>query len=1420
MATIKKLYTNTLDPKFLKPYAKYDKITKEHCNELIEHLYSGNKAPWINPFTQRPLTRTSNILMVFLAKCHSVWGDIIVNIGPYNISYKEHVEKIVEIKRISKSAINKLNAQKSLRPGVVPLSSFPGYVATPSNSSSSSSSASPPGAAGPIMHRVIQPRPVSPPGAANAARIRFRGTPSNSSSSGSASPSAAGPVMHRVLQPRHISPPGAARQTAPPGAARQTAPPGAAHTKKSNSPARSKSPARAAHTKKSKSPARAAHTKKSNSPARAAQNKPAQGAPIQALPQASPQALPQALQMPPAPQPKPHSIKTLTFRPSTSLNKNAEYLTEKICLDFVKDIKEKLSKTSPENLKDLTFYNPITKKDLGINSTVLQSYLSKCYYKFQHPEIQSTIEELVDINNLIDLGKKTAVSKKDADALTVDNYIETCKTDFITCCDELIANCDANGILNKYEYISKIVNSIMAIIHVKLMHLNKLYDKLKIKDYRPFQIFMYDELFKNFMGVDAEKKFKDNYNILGNTINETNTIYQNNKLLESIDNNKTEMRPKTTEKYHINTLYNRQYVFEFLDTQLSNFILFNRVNRINYKDTSKTSALDVSLRLAKQEFDLHLKNNLASPFNYNITNSVLPKYIFCNTKDEIAIYFEDIITFVNAKLQTLPTINGIKEEASEHEYFYNIVIGTMEKYSFGDNETDYGGKDMIRKNILYALNAQSAFYIYNNSTKAYDDIYYNYEFSGTFPLFTWVPLNNSSKYTIYNYPNAVNWQPLDMPPPVVQYLELSYKNHGISPYSKWLNETIFKVITDEYASINSLIHADRITAMRTRVQNTLGIYKNLVLKEGYKNKKIYLFHGTRTRLHSIGGKEKDIEILGFLSTSLNMYTASYYSGIETTGTGIIYIIEVDSDQTYINLNDNLLQFLLLPNSRLRVIHEFNYGPICVILCRLFRTPSVASNIKLYNKILNINPPTSKDMNTYVSYRIKTYKNDMPRCAFIFADLWKKYKIHDEDEGEFEVYKIKRDKLNNKALNNTSMSQDKLQEQFIYFSLGQEYEIYVDRGLPLILGNFEDIKYSLHQHFIKDCYKSLEIPCIDYAFVHSIKVDNAIATCIPLKEYRNNRINHSKYDINNFLIDCIFNFDSFKNENRTLVIPIVHHDAFSDKVYADKIETFKDAGIYYNGEINLTFNQDKKFGMHIQFMRRWPHVFAKYRDATDEQLSSHFAWCNDQILKLIGIITATKYKYIHFIENALNGTIKDKKIDKQGSLDKLSKESIQLIAMIENLTDIVSKRARFYGYSTMKDQNTNPAFGNNTGGYSAFISMIKKLLAEEPLKIHIPEIYQNPILADLILKKEKSDSLVGGIHSMSEIKKMNMQIMQPKSAIDHEQLYETFKNIPIQESKDMRKFKDMPKSFQEYYKGAILDKDGCFDISDHCYCRTI
>jgi hypothetical protein len=52
------------------------------------------------------------------------------------------------------------------------------------------------------------------------------------------------------------------------------------------------------------------------------------------------------------------------------------------------------------------------------------------------------------------------------------------------------------------------------------------------------------------------------------------------------------------------------------------------------------------------------------------------------------------------------------------------------------------------------------------------------------------------------------------------------------------------------------------------------------------------------------------------------------------------------------------------------------------------------------------------------------------------------------------------------------------------------------------------------------------------------------------------------------------------------------------------------------------------------------------------------------------------------------------------------------------------------------------------------------------------------------------------------------------------IYEEFKNVPISESKDMRKFKDMPKDMQEYYGNGKDEKSKYIDISNECHFRFI
>ena len=1149
-----------------------------------------------------------------------------------------------------------------------------------------------------------------------------------------------------------------------------------------------------AATNKPKSPPKVS----SNSPPGAATNKP------KSPPKVSSNSPPGAAS----------SKKPLTFNPTSikNINKNSEKMTEDLCLQFVKYIKDKINKTKTSvDFRRLTFINPITKKPFGIDSPILQSFLTKCYYSFNNKEVKSIIEELINVSELMfDSSKgqtKPAIKKPVISGNIVkdiDDYIDVCILYFYNCCDELIKNCDSKGILKSHHYIANVVNSIMMTLHVKYVHLNLSYSGLK--EDKPFQIYMHDEIFQNHLlgfGVDVKKTFINNYIT-------KNIIYQKNDL--NVSNIRTELNPKTIDTYYMCKLYNQQYVFEYPQLPRHSKKKYAGAYTLNYNmvNSKYLSVKDFpeSMDFARNTFDSSKKPYI--PFNYKITNSVLPKYIFTNDNKEVSDKFTDIIKLINDRLKTLPVINGIANEDTYKNDYYEGIIKEMDIRSFGNNETDYGSKDMIRKNILYSLNAKTPYY--RHSKMLYNEYYYNSEFTGTYPIFTWIPLNHTKTRSIYNYPNSALWQPLGINEFEKKEIDRFYKNNGIAPYSKDLNDTIYKVITDEYASIKLLGNPQKIEEMRLRVSNTIGIYKSKSRKDEqeYSNNKIYLYHGAKNRLHSIGGKEKEIEILGFLSTTLNMYTASHYSGIGVNNIGIIYIIEVDYTQTYINLNDELRQFLLLPNSRLKILYEFNFDNLCVVLCRLFRTPSIEINNNLYNKLLDIHQPTLADINKYVSYRIKTNNNEMPICAFMLSKYWKINKEYGYED--MEVHKIMRSKLNNKIINNTSLTRQNLQENFLYFSLGQEYELYIERGLQLKLGSFEDIKYSIHQHFIKDCYKSLDIPCLDYIFIHSSFVNNAISTGILADDYINNSTNNYKYDINNFLIDCIFKFDSIKNENKKLTI-LGDLGKLRDGIYVDKIEGFRDAGLYCQGITNPLFNKDADVGEHIQYIRNWQHLFTKYNIASDDDLTKHFQWCNNRIDKLIENIKIIKDNYLIFINDKLNGKIKDTSIDKKGILDRASKESLQLNGMIENLVKTLLKRCLFYKKCTSDD------------GIIPFIKIIRNILSETHINTHNSKLYENPILEDLILYKEKqkSNSLLGGILSMKDINKLNTQIKpdtKDTKPIDHNKIYESFKNIPIQESKDMRKYKDMPKVFREYYKDAKLDKDGYFDISDHCHCRFV
>jgi hypothetical protein len=1102
-------------------------------------------------------------------------------------------------------------------------------------------------------------------------------------------------------------------------------------------------------------------------------------------------------------------------------------LTEERCNNFLTDIEKKLRGKTETELSNINIQDPIiSSKNIAIGSQKLLIYLSKCYYSFDKP-IQDRISKIVyDVEDLIVL---TDDKEKIKQAIPIiEGKLKKLMDNFNECCDTLIKNCE-DGILPSHKYIADIVNAILVIIYTKYLHL---YDVLTPTTYdKPLHIYMYDDDFHKYY--------------IENGLNSqlfTYIIYQKDDLMKSLNETKIDLKPKTIERYEENTLFNRQYVFELSKKDKVMTIIYNMINSRENTFEQDFNALELDATL---EYAYNLLFN-KDPFNYNITNSVLPKIIKieCLTPSVLR-HFDEILHTINTRLETLPVIKDVRSTSDPR---YNSEIVKMKECGFGEN-------DMIRKNILYSLNAQVPSYIklYSETTLGLKDffkdkIYYNYGYTGTFPLFTWIPISSSEPDgTIYNFPSSSKWQPYGADKTeIFKQVDKAYKNYYTQPFSKSLNETIYKVISGKSTDVD--------TRMKKRINETIGIYKDMDKAETYKNKKIYLYHGTNQKLHYMDGKKEDIELLGFLSTTLNIYTASFYSEVGLKGNGFIYIIEVDDTQTYINLNDQLYQFILLPHSIIRIVHEFDYMGITIILCRLIETPTKEQSNELYNKLLT-------NAKVAVFYYIKQNNNAVPICAgFRSGDNFKKgqrltWNIGgvrgscdtDISSKHMDIFQIPREWLASATL---PLNKSNKYELYVYFSLLQENEVYVARGLPVLYGGFDDIKYSIHQHFIKDCYKYLNIPCINYVFLHGDEnTKNKIATGILLDDYKANRKSQYKYDINNFLIDCIFNFDSIDNDNRKLDLHI--SDIPKENKYAMEIEGFRNSGLYNNGDINPRFryNPEEHFEYIIEYVKKYKNFFSKYKDASEEDLKQHFKLCNTKITRLIGIIDHLKEKYLTFINDTLKGDT-----DIQHQKD-------EIIEMFNNLTSTLRQRALFYYKLT------------NEGKVLKLVNIIKIAIKEAPDDDKYSELLKDAVISELILSvgegkkggKHGDRSAIGiGVRVNSvnsnamkqQSLKTNVEkksnefdataynkIMEEDKKILEEKIEaiakskelsgspkliskdssrykikEEYKNIPISGYKSMYKFEDLPEDFQKYYGKQNKGKE--IDISNSCHIRLV
>jgi hypothetical protein len=1085
------------------------------------------------------------------------------------------------------------------------------------------------------------------------------------------------------------------------------------------------------------------------------------------------------------------------------------------CVKFVDDIVKTKKDETTDDLRKKGVYliNPVRENDrIAFGSSTLLIFLSKCNtfepndedekINKKIREMKEKISNLVNVKELINLtdeipAKTEQIAEERKEK--VENKLDELMNNFYTACIALEENIK-NKKLKSHKYISDVVNAIVVIIYTKYLHLGELYSDLHVDVYSvPLQIFMFDDDSFSYY------YFKEKYD-------KQNIKYQKDDLLQTLNNFHIDLSPKTIKEYTENTLYNRQYVFELLKKDNNMTIKYNMINiRKNRFDALE---LDTTLECVNEIFK-------EKPFNYNITNSILPKFVKLNgSKPSIRNLFAEILVTINTRLKSLP--HDINNVGSGTDGNYNDILFDMKLNGFGYN-------DMIRKNILYSLNAQIEEYIKkyikeNPTIDFYKDkIYYNYGYTGTFPIFTWIPISQSGDASAtdayYNFPSSFIWQPYgaDNTKKFI-VVEKAYKNYYTPPFSKSLNETIYKVISEESTIVD--------TDMMKRINETIGIYKDMDKEDTYKNKKIYLYHGTNTRLHNMDGKLYDIELLGFLSTTLNVYAASFYSkdalmkSRDGGSYGYIYIIEVDDEQKYINLNDDLYQFILLPHSIIRILYTFDYMGIKIILCRLIKTPTKEKNNELYDKLLtNAELAYAK---VAVSYFIKDNDNDVPVCAGLHTKRFKNeqqlewsiegtsYSCYTKISSDYmDIFQIPRELLTSAKLPLNKKGQN---DFYVYFSLLQENELHIRKGRPtkVMYGAFADIKYSIHQHFIKDCYRMLGIQCINYAFLHGDgSKANEIATGILSKDYENNRTNQYNYDINNFLIDCIFNFDSINNENKKLGLQGIDNGGDgSDKIYADKIEGFRNAGLYINGTINplFRFDEDEQLEYILKNVKKYRSHLFKYSEANQNgNLAKHFECCNKKFKKLMGIIDHLKEQYLKFINDILQANPVS---------NSSNTELYELNMMLNNLADTLRIRALFQFNLTRSKVVAD------------FINLIIKELevdtSSDAIANEIP-LPRDAKVADLILSDDEAQR--GGKHSkknkvkvmMKRIEGTDRKGVRKSSGTRREEANKEI-NASISQYTSLYKFEDLPKSFQKYY--GKRNKGEPIDISNGCHVRMV
>ena len=351
-------------------------------------------------------------------------------------------------------------------------------------------------------------------------------------------------------------------------------------------------------------------------------------------------------------------------------------------------------------------------------------------------------------------------------------------------------------------------------------------------------------------------------------------------------------------------------------------------------------------------------------------------------------------------------------------------------------------EDIFKKiNILHNRYLTEEYTIsYNNKKykKHFNDIK-GYSDDDTLRTILYTIINN-------NYNNIINndyyyWFPYNSPLPSITILDTETFIYGIHTFQPLkLTETRISDIIENYvgkypysiivnSSLQNYITNGIVMEKRAykRVRNLLKFYNDAEHNMQNNKKTIYVFHGTYREFSSDYNKE--VVLTSFLSCTFDIRVAIKYAYENVKNRGVLYILEVKDDIKYINFNDEYYQIILAPGLKITITNELVIGGIKYNFCKVSNTDKEYVEV-LYNNIFEGGNGRLKLYNIKF-YKIYDDKDEYPLTSNILQNT-----IHEPNY----TYICLGNQVNNDITNNT------------YFN----------------------IKYTLHQHFIYDCYKFFKI----------------------------------------------------------------------------------------------------------------------------------------------------------------------------------------------------------------------------------------------------------------------------------------------------------------------------------------------------------